>query len=103
MILQQVNLWTLSSVISSSLLYSCTIEGGEDYHIETMIPLIFTPTVSVHLLQVFIRDDNIHEDRETFFVVLSAHNQPVNISQERARITIVDDNDCTKCGCSYLA
>ena len=70
-----------------------SIDLDADY-VRTMTPLTFSPTVDVNQLHVAIIDDDIHEDSESFFGVLNAQNQPINISQEEAIITIVDNNDC---------
>ena len=65
-----------------------------------MIPLTFSPIVDFNRPQVVIINDNIHEDSEDFIGVLdAAWNQPVNISQDRVMITIVDDNDCMFAKC----
>ena len=68
---------------------------GNDYN-ETMIPLIFSPTVHINCPQVAIINDEVNENSENFFVVLavSQKDEPVNITQGRANVTILDDNDC---------
>ena len=64
-----------------------------DYE-RVIIQLTFSPTVDVNQPVVIIIDDEIHEDSQNFFCRLLAQSQRVNISQERAMITIMDDNDC---------
>lgn len=60
-----------------------------------MTSLTFSPTVHVNQPQVAIINDIVHEYSENFIGVLdAAQSQPVNISQNRAMVTIVDDNDC---------
>ena len=49
--------------------------------------------MDVNPVSVKIIDDDIHEDSENFFGVLTAPGQPAILNPYRAVVTIVDDND----------
>ena len=76
------------------MLYSTIIYflDPADYE-RTVTQLTFSPTVAVNPVSVNIIDDDIHEDSENFFSVLTAPGQPAILNPDRALVTIVDDND----------
>ena len=63
-----------------------------DYE-RTVTQLTFSPTVAVNPVSVNIIDDEIHEDSENFFGVLTAPGQPAILNPDRAVVMITDDND----------
>ena len=49
--------------------------------------------MTINPVSVNIVDDDIHEDSENFFGILTAPGQPAILNPDRRLITIMDDND----------
>ena len=64
--------------------------------IDTSAVLTFNASMSLQCGQVTIRNDNVCEIDETFFVQLESSDGGVNISLNVATVTITDDDDCSE-------
>lgn len=78
-----------------TLIYNFHFTGNVDFTSLSNVSLIFTGANGLDCVDIFILDDETVEVNETFSVLLASPNAAVDISQNSANITVIDDDTLT--------